>query len=750
MSALSRRQFTALSAAAVAGTALALNTTPAWAATVPQAGPNPVPMASGTATDADLTVLMGTAAERNDTVTVYANGDIAKNWYVQNFRTATDVLAWTVSAPAAGSYRITALLNVAAGQQFTVRLRSTATSRTFTALGGWQRVDAGTLALPAGTSTIELVRTGTLSGDAQVKSLEVLLDADHTARQQRVTAARAAADRSWLHQAGYGLMFQYGSWGFPANVGPAKSLEQQAADFDVPRFVATVKETGAAYVIWSYSWWGYRPDGPNAALDSIMGSGDYTATRDLIGEVARALKAQGIRFGLYYHEGKEEAAWWQRQNFPSSFKSNGTGDRSVFLANWKAVVADIGSRYGADLDAFFFDDGIVYYPAPFEELERVARTGNPARAVSWNSFNLPRLTDFQDVYFGEGHHGAAMTGSGSDGVFASGPYQGLVEHGMFTMENDWGVHVQNQKITTQVTSAQAIGWANAARARTVPLSFNLMMYEDGTMSEASLAVLNNLRQAVRATAPSVPTGTTVTNDNTAAAVYTGTWSRSIARGAGDHGDDVTYTGTNGAYAEFTFTGTGVDVIAPFDGGGGTVQVTVDGQTIGAYSQKATSYRPQQVLYSARHLPSGSHTVRLAKTTGTYTQLDAFRIVPSRVTYNNDASLITYHGAWTRAANRGAGDYGDDVCWTRTNGNSFTVTFTGTGLRLHGPMSTSDGKAAVAVDGRGGGTLSATHNGGYTPQQALWTIDHLAPGQHTVTVTKTSGTYLQLDSVTVIP
>ena len=37
---------------------------------------------------------MGTAAERNDTVTVYANGDIAKNWYVQNFRTAPDIFVW--------------------------------------------------------------------------------------------------------------------------------------------------------------------------------------------------------------------------------------------------------------------------------------------------------------------------------------------------------------------------------------------------------------------------------------------------------------------------------------------------------------------------------------------------------------------------------------------------------------------------------------------------------------------------------
>ncbi|MFC5220671.1 alpha-L-fucosidase [Streptomyces coerulescens] len=749
MTPLSRRQFVGIGASATAGALLALDASPAFAATVPQAGPVPVVLETGTGTDADLTVLMAAAAERSDALSVYV-ADPAKNFWVDNFRTADDFLAWTVSAPAVGTYRVTVLLSAAAGQQFKVAVRGGGPSFTFTAAAGWQRVDVGTLVLPKGASTIELTRTGTLSGDVRVKSLEVLLDADEAPRRQRIAAARAAADTSWLHNAVYGLMFQYGAWGFPDNVGPAKSLEQQAADFDVPRFVKTVEETGAAFVIWSYSWWGFRPDGPNAAIDTIMGSGDYTATRDLIGEVAKALKAKGIRFALYYHEGKEEAGWWNKQNFPATFPRAGAGDRSTFLANWKAVVTDIGSRYGTDLDGFFFDDGIVYYPAPFEEFERVARTGNPHRVVSWNSWELPRLTEFQDVYFGEGHQGSSMTGSGPDGVFTSGPYEGLVEHGMFTMENDWGVHVQNQKITTSVTSAEAIGWVGAASRRKVPLSFNLMMYEDGTMAESSLAVLNDLRQAVRGTAPALPTGTTTVNDNETTAVYSGSWSRSTGRGAGDYGDDVSYTTADGSYVDFTFTGTGVDVLAPFASNGASGQITVDGKAIGTFSESATAYRPQQVVYSARHLPSGAHTVRLAKTSGTYWQIDAFRTVPNRVTYNNDASLIAYHGTWSRAANRGVGDYGDDVCWTKTNGDSFTVTFTGTGLVLSGPMSSADGNASVSVDGAGGGTLSATYGGNYKPQQTLWTMDHLTPGQHTVTVTKTGGTYLQLDSVTVIP
>lgn len=756
MTAPSRRAVLGLAAAAAlaAATPLTAHAAPltsdaAALADVPQAGPDPVPLTSGTGGDADLAVLMGTAAARTDGITAYSNGDIAKNWYVQNFTAPSARLSWNVSAPSAGGFRVTALINATAGQQFAVTVRATGAFVTLTAPGGWQRVDAGVLSLPAGASTLDLTRLGT-TGDVQVKSLELIRDTDHTARQQRITAARAAGDTTWLQNAGYGLMFQYGAWGFPGNAGTAKTLEQQAADFNVPRFVKTVKETGAAYVIWSFSWWGYRVDAPNTALDTVMGHGDFTAQRDLIGEVAAALQAEGIRFALYYHEGKEEAAWWQKQNFPSTFKTSGTGDRGTFLANWTAVVSEIGERLGTDLDGFFFDDGIVYYPAPFEAMEQAARTGNPARTVCWNSFVMPRLTDFQDVWMGENHTGAALAGSGQDGYFTSGPYQGLLEHGMFTMENDWGVHLQNQAITTSVTSKQAIDRVKAASARKVALSFNLMMYEDGTMAEASLAVLNHLRQAVRGTAPSVPTGTTLVPDNGAGVVYGPGWSRAVDRGAGDLNDDVSYTTVNGSYVEYTFTGTGMDIIGPRAVGGGTAEVKLDGQVVGTFDEAATSYQPQRVVYSARHLAPGTHTVRLTKTSGTYWQIDAFRVVANPVTHNDNAAAIAYAGTWTHAANRGAGDYGDDVTWTSANGATATIAFTGTGLTVRGPMSGSDGSASVKIDGIPAGTVKAAYSGTYKPQQAYWTVDHLTPGSHTVTVTKTGGTYLQIDSVTVVP
>lgn len=609
---------------ALTSTLIAAVASPAAAATIAQVGPNPIVITPGTGSD-DLVVLMASAAERTSTINVWGNGDPAKNFHVQNFTATSDYLAWTVSVPAAASYRFAALLNASSGQQFTLTVRGRSTSVSFTTAGGWLKIDAGSLALPAGASTIELRRTGTLSGDAQVKSLELLRDSDNAAYQARVATRRAAADLSWLRQSKYGLMFQYGSWGFPSGGGPAKSLEAQANDFNVPNFVNTVKQTGAAYVIWSFSWWGYRPDMPNSALDTIMANGGAaTSQRNLIGEIAAALHAENIRFALYYHEGKEEAAFWQKQNFPSTFSGTGIGDRSTFLTNWKNVVGEIGQRLGTNLDGFFFDDGMVYYPARFEELQAVARTGNPNRAVSWNSWVYPRFTEFQDVWFGEGNTGQSTppgAPAGGNGVLTAGPNKGLLEHGMFTMENDWGVHLRGQQIgATSFDSNWAIARVSAASARSVPLSFNLMMYEDGTMSAQSLAVLRQLNSSVHGT----PAGTLVNNTDPSI-TYTGAWSVSSNRGVGDYLDDVRYTTANGNAVSYTFTGTGVDLLTEKNTDQGNIDIFIDG----VFQQTVNTSNPtrlaQQAVYSRTWTTTGSHTIRAVKRDGAFMLFDALKV-----------------------------------------------------------------------------------------------------------------------------
>jgi len=608
----------------------ALHALSAEATVVAQAGANPIAI-DQTATTDNVQVLLATLAERNSTASVANPTEGRKNFYIQNFMTSSDYLAWTIALPATASYQPTLFFNASSGQQFNLSVNGNVVA-TITASGGWQRQTASNINLPAGNDVIKLTRIGTLSGDAQIKSVELLRASDLAAYNARVTTARA--NTAWLSKAKYGLMFQYGSWGFPAGGGAALPLNQQAANFNVTNFVNMVKSTGASYVIWSISWWGYHLDAPLTSPNQIVTAAGgpanpgLAATTDLIGNVASALQAQGIRFMLYYHTGDEDSAWWPYQNYPTSFSTNGTGDRSTFLANWKTVVTEIGQRYGTSLDGFFFDDGCIYYPAPFESLEAAARTGNPNRLISWNGsvFGGGRVTDFQDVSFGEGDQGQATTGSagtGGNGIFTSGPAQGLLEHGMFTIENDWGVHQQGQQIVSQNISANTMtGWINSASTRGVPLSIDLMMYEDGTVSATDLTMLQQVKQNIYGSGNG---GLTMVNDNGSGISYTGSFSVSSNRGVGDYDNDVHYTRTNGDSIAYTFTGTGIDFISEKYSDEGQIDIYIDGSLVQTVDASSSTRLIQQTLFSQSWSTPGSHTIKLVKKSGTYMLLDAFQV-----------------------------------------------------------------------------------------------------------------------------
>jgi hypothetical protein len=131
-------------------------------------------------------------------------------------------------------------------------------------------------------------------------------------------------------------------------------------------------------------------------------------------------------------------------------------------------------------------------------------------------------------------------------------------------------------------------------------------------------------------------------------------------------------------------------------------------------------------------------------------LDALRVIPNPTTINDTDPSITYSGTWTHSANRNAGDYSNDVHWTATNGDSATITFTGTGIDFLAPMESSDGTADIYLDTVKVGTTSATYSGTYTPQQFLYQVRNLAAGSNTLKLVKTGGTWIQIDAFQIWP
>ena len=114
--------------------------------------------------------------------------------------------------------------------------------------------------------------------------------------------------------------------------------------------------------------------------------------------------------------------------------------------------------------------------------------------------------------------------------------------------------------------------------------------------------------------------------NDSAATYDSNWYLTTNRGYGDYNDDTHHTTTNGAAAQFTFTGTGIQLLSERNGDMGNADIYLDGvlqQNVNLYVSGARQV--QQVVYSKTGLASGSHTIRIVSRSTSVVIVDAFKV-----------------------------------------------------------------------------------------------------------------------------
>lgn len=423
-------------------------------------------------------------------------------------RDGASQVEWTVNAPADDVYAVTASVT-GVGSRLLVSCNDQEQAVTITE-AGWHRVELGTIPLKAGENKVLLeidavtVKTGKRNQPFQLSALELARPAAHKAIQREALAQRQQPD--WFKDAGYGLMFQWTNRATPPE-GPIKDWETKVNDFDLDGFIDFVEDSGAAYVVWSMTWGNQYISAPIESLDAIIAG--RTTTRDLLGEMTDRLHEKGIKVIFYYHYGYEcyhsqDVAWLEA--------AGGTAaDKTELYSNLMRILSEVGTRYGDKLDGWWFDGGARYLnchfdgssaadgilTAPFKDYTAAARAGNPERMVAYNSWIKPKITEYQDYYGGEGKRGfnpAELT----NGVFNSGRQQGLQAHGCFTLEKRWGHIDEDTPIAAPKLNLQQLT-ANVKQAQRnrYPLSINLEMYEDGSVSPESAALLKELKAAVR-------------------------------------------------------------------------------------------------------------------------------------------------------------------------------------------------------------------------------------------------------------
>jgi len=407
-------------------------------------------------------------------------------------------IEWKLHAPADGLYDVSA---VASGTGSRLTLTCNDEKQDSAAVGnGWDRIALGTIPLKAGENVLQLDVEA--AKRFQFDAIDLVKPAVKAALLKDALAMRKSPD--WFKDAGYGLMFQWTNRATPPE-GPIKPWEEKVNDFDLKGFVKMVEESGAAYVLWSITWGNQYISAPIKSLDAILPG--RTTKRDLLGEMADALQARGIKLIFYYHYGYDcnhsiDADWMKASG---GYKA----DKTEFYQSWMAIVSEIGERYGDKLNGWWFDGGQRYYnchfdnmpgdqgilSAPFKELTLAAKSGNPERIVAYNPWIKPRLTEYQDYYAGEGKQ--SFQGL-QDGVFPSGPQSGLMAHGCFIFERRWG-HIQTNAVIEKpkFTLEQLTEKVRNAQKGRYPLSINLEMYEDGSVSPQSVSLLKELRKEIR-------------------------------------------------------------------------------------------------------------------------------------------------------------------------------------------------------------------------------------------------------------
>jgi hypothetical protein len=409
-------------------------------------------------------------------------------------------IEWKLKVPADGSYEVCA---IAVGKGSSLALTCNGERLKPVVLGRrWDRVKLGTIHLKQGDNL--LVLAAEAAKGLRFDALELVQPAVKAELLEDALAMRVQPD--WFKDAGYGLMFQWTNRATPPE-GGIKPWEEKVQDFKLDAFVDMVESTGAAYVLWSVTWGEQYISAPLESLDALIAG--RTTKRDLLGEMADLLHDRGIKLIFYYHYGYDcnhsiDAEWMEASG---GYKA----DKTEFYDNWMAIISEMGDRYGEKLDGWWFDGGQRYFnchfdntpgdqgmlSAPFKELTLAAKSGNRDRVVAYNSWVKPRLTEYQDYYAGEGAHLPVGLRSGQ-GFFESGPQAGLLAHGCFVFERKWG-HIELDtpiskpkyrlgKLTKMVTKAKADRY---------PLSINLEMYEDGSVSPDSVELLQQLSAIVR-------------------------------------------------------------------------------------------------------------------------------------------------------------------------------------------------------------------------------------------------------------
>jgi hypothetical protein len=311
------------------------------------------------------------------------------------------------------------------------------------------------------------------------------------------------ANTDWLARCRFGIGLHWTAQTALRNGAP-QPFQRAVDSFNVTRLVEQMAYAGADYLLFTAAHALQMLPAPHPVIDKILPG--RTCERDLIAELADALAARDMPLLIYYNHScnsNQDAAWEQAVGYHAPHKG-------PFAENLLEIISWMGDRYRDRIRAWWFDSpysldtrgphnsvttDMTGFQFPWERFTSAAKTGDPARLVTYNAgVNETFLyTTHQDYWAGElvdlEHPPTARCHAAN----------GLQWFGWTCLEDRAWVH---HRLDTQIPEPlypddQIAAFVRTCNRHQAPMTFNVGIYQDGTLAEPSVEQLHRLDQALR-------------------------------------------------------------------------------------------------------------------------------------------------------------------------------------------------------------------------------------------------------------
>jgi hypothetical protein len=310
------------------------------------------------------------------------------------------------------------------------------------------------------------------------------------------------ANTDWLAKCRYGLGIHWTAQTVPRH-GQPLPFPKAVAQFNLKVFLDSVAYTGADYVLLTAAHALQMTPAPNPVIDSILPG--RTCQRDLLGELADGLAGKGLPLLVYYNHScnlGQDLAWEKAVGYHAPSKDRLAG-------NLIEIVGWMSDHYGQKIKAWWFDSpysldsrgphssvttDLAGFRFPWERLTTAAKRGFPGRLVTYNAgVNETYLyTTHQDYWAGE------MNDLKTPANRRNLP-NGLQWFGWTCADDRGWVHtkLESEIPAPLYSDEQVITYVRTCNSHQAPMTFNVGIYQDGTLAVASVDQLRRLGLALK-------------------------------------------------------------------------------------------------------------------------------------------------------------------------------------------------------------------------------------------------------------